>query len=879
MTETVVIPAPVVNTVELGGATVTVTEESVSVVTAGTQGPEGAQGSAGATGEQGPAGPGVAAGGSTGQILKKASNADYDTAWQDESGAVLSVFGRTGTVTAQSGDYAIGQISGVAAVASTNSYNDLSNLPTLGDLAALDLVTVSEIDATGTPSISTYLRGDGSWSTVTSGVSSVFGRTGAVTAQSGDYTKAQVGLGNVVDALQLQAANNLSDLASVSTARTNLGLGTLATLSSVNLAAQVTGILPVANGGTNLSALGTANQVLGVNSGASALEYKTVTAGANISVTHGAGSITLAVTAAGSSGQLQFNNAGSLGASSGMAWQSGASPNLAITAQNAAHAPLAVIGAASQTANLQDWRNSGGTTLAAIDASGFLVIGTGTAVAQELIRAGSYRLIHTSGGITNFFAGVLSGTTTISGTGNVGIGVSSMRSSTTSLNTTCVGADSGRLGTNLQSCTFIGAAAGYSAGSSGGTASAAVLIGYQAAGNATTTVRALVIGSSNLFASTNVTDIQVLGTYCAYNAPSAGALTAIGNYAAYTATTISEVVAIGQNAAVYATSCSTSVCVGTNAGAALTGTMSACTFVGTLAGGSSPTAASLTAAIAIGYNAKVASGYTCSIGGTGGESVQVVINGSSATGQLDVNVNSASRVGLIVKGAASQSANLLELQNNSGTALTAFDKDAKFGVFAGFADGVNVAVGTSAGTKIGTATSQKLGFFNAAPVVQQSGNLVTALSNLGLVSGGTVTMANHTDYTGPADTSLSATVSFTAGAAPSGTATNRYAFWKIGKAVSLEVRLKYSVAGTAITGVDIDLPSDCPAPLDLTGVADGDMITAGTALFTTNLTSNTSSCRCILIKSSASATGYRVRVFGSSGDYTGCVISLGYAAA
>ena len=33
-------------------------------------------------------------------------------------------------------------------------------------------------------------------------------------------------------------------------------------------------------------------------------------------------------------------------------------------------------------------------------------------------------------------------------------------------------------------------------------------------------------------------------------------------------------------------------------------------------------------------------------------------------------------------------------------------------------DGVNLAFGTGTGTKLGTATSQKIGFFNATPVVQ-----------------------------------------------------------------------------------------------------------------------------------------------------------------
>lgn len=49
----------------------------------GEQGPQGAQGIQGPQGNQGPAGPGVPTGGTTGQLLKKSSNADYATEWGD----------------------------------------------------------------------------------------------------------------------------------------------------------------------------------------------------------------------------------------------------------------------------------------------------------------------------------------------------------------------------------------------------------------------------------------------------------------------------------------------------------------------------------------------------------------------------------------------------------------------------------------------------------------------------------------------------------------------------------------------------------------------------------------------------------------------------
>ena len=72
-------------------------EAAIASIGAGSQGPQGPQGPAGADGAdgaqgiQGPAGadgaagPGVATGGTTGQVLAKASNTDFDTEWIDQS--------------------------------------------------------------------------------------------------------------------------------------------------------------------------------------------------------------------------------------------------------------------------------------------------------------------------------------------------------------------------------------------------------------------------------------------------------------------------------------------------------------------------------------------------------------------------------------------------------------------------------------------------------------------------------------------------------------------------------------------------------------------------------------------------------------------------
>lgn len=57
------------------------------------------------------------------------------------------------------------------------------------------------------------------------------------------------------------------------------------------------------------------------------------------------------------------------------------------------------------------------------------------------------------------------------------------------------------------------------------------------------------------------------------------------------------------------------------------------------------------------------------------------------------------------------------------------------------ADAANVAVGTTTGTKIATAASQKLGFYGATPVVQPSGSAQAALTDSTTGTAGT-TLAN-----------------------------------------------------------------------------------------------------------------------------------------
>ena len=65
----------------------------------GNTGPQGPQGKQGPAGAPGPAGPGVATGGTTGQVLAKKSNANYDTEWIDKPGGGSTVSVNVGKTT------------------------------------------------------------------------------------------------------------------------------------------------------------------------------------------------------------------------------------------------------------------------------------------------------------------------------------------------------------------------------------------------------------------------------------------------------------------------------------------------------------------------------------------------------------------------------------------------------------------------------------------------------------------------------------------------------------------------------------------------------------------------------------------------------------
>lgn len=99
-------------------------------------------------------------------------------------------------------------------------------------------------------------------------------------------------------------------------------------------------------------------------------------------------------------------------------------------------------------------------------------------------------------------------------------------------------------------------------------------------------------------------------------------------------------------------------------------------------------------------------------------------------------------------------------------------------------------------------------------VTQLNGSAYTMAANV------TNATANYTEVVlkPPGQQTYTGTITWSGTTAPSGSTNHTYNWIQVHKIVTLNISLVYSVAGTALTQLLMTLPTDCPAPLEQTGL-------------------------------------------------------------
>jgi hypothetical protein len=286
---------------------------------------------------------------------------------------------------------------------------------------------------TGTPSSTTYLRGDGTWAAISTSSGTVTsvdvsgGTTGLTTSggpvtSSGTITLAGTlvavngGTGQssyaVGDLLYASTTTALSKLPDVATGNALIsgGVGVAPSWNKIGLTTHVSGTLPTANGGTNLTAFTSGGAVyatstsvlttgtLPIGSGGT---NTTATATAN-GVTYGTGTA-YAFTAAGTTGQVLIATT-----SSAPSWG-----QVSLTAGVTGILPIANGGTGQTTAS------AAFNALSPVTSVGDLIIGNGTNSATRL-GIGTNGYVLTSNGTTASWAASTGGVTSFSG-GSTGL--------------------------------------------------------------------------------------------------------------------------------------------------------------------------------------------------------------------------------------------------------------------------------------------------------------------------------------------------------------------------------------------------------------------------------------------------------------------------
>ena len=120
--------------------------------------------------------------------------------------------------------------------------------------------------------------------------------------------------------------------------------------------------------------------------------------------------------------------------------------------------------------------------------------------------------------------------------------------------------------------------------------------------------------------------------------------------------------------------------------------------------------------------------------------------------------------------------------------------------------------------------------------------------------------ATQTTYRSPGIQTYTGSIAWTGTTAPSGATNHSYNWTQIGNLVTLNITLRYAVAGSALTVVLIDLPSDCPNPIKPSGLTSAfEKLYIGSGRFSVGTTTQSATPLAeASIRNNISATGFQV---------------------
>jgi hypothetical protein len=199
------------------------------------------------------------------------------------AGTAIGITNAAGSITIN--NTGVTSLSGTANQVTVSGSTGAVTLGLPGDVTIANSLTVSTL----TPNAAVYI-GTGGLLTSTTALTDgqiLVGSTGNPPTPTTITAGTGISVTNTAGSITI-ATTTGSHVTSFSGGTTGLTPNT-ATTGAVTLG----GTLAVANGGSGLTSLGTANQVLGVNAAGTAAEYKTIAAGTGMSVVDGANVITL----------------------------------------------------------------------------------------------------------------------------------------------------------------------------------------------------------------------------------------------------------------------------------------------------------------------------------------------------------------------------------------------------------------------------------------------------------------------------------------------------------------------------------------------------------------------------------------------------------